>query len=530
MLKLLFADDELHIREYMKTVIDWNALGIILCECAKNAEEAIDIAEREKPDMVFLDINMPGMDGLTLTAALKEKFPYLVFAFITGYSEFEYARKALQLGAEDYILKPFSAEELQKAVLRLRMKIKKRIRERHESIEDQRILLENLLNRMIMVNDVYLNQKYLSRLQEMGIQFAFDMFLITQIELNYKDGARDEDNDLWKFCIQNIMEEYPVLSGITQFVLSGEDNKMLILMNGDAEALSEDLLSGYYSKIMTIVWDCLNTMVTIGVGEKVDKVELLSDSYQKAVVACSERYTQGTGKIFFYSKVKSQDRNSGFYRLDMNDRVLEVLRKKDKKKMKDIFQELYENTRKQKYSYDYSYIIFSGILATCLSYISDMNGSIAQILGEQFSPYQELQRKSSVKECVDWLEEIFEKTINEFQNTRSKRADEIIQSVENYIREHYFDYELTIEGIAEGVYLDASYIRRIFSKYMGCTISDYLSEMRLKVAGKLLEEGKMTVSQIAEKVGYSDPGYFAKCFKKYYGVTPTNYLSNIWRG
>lgn len=529
-LKLLIADDELHIREYMKTVLDWNSLGITLCEIAKNSEEAINIAGKEKPDLALLDINMPGMDGLTLTEKLKEKFPELVVAFVTGYSEFEYARKALQLGADEYILKPFSEQELQNAVLRLGMKIKKRLRERHESEEDQKVLLENLLSRMILVKDPYLNQRYLLRLQSMGIRFPNPLFLISQIELNYKDAVKDEDNDLWKFSICNIMEEYPVLSGISQYILYGEDNKILVLMNGKEDAFLEDRLAGYYGDIRKIVEDCLNMQITVGIGEMADKIGLLPDSYEKAVVACYERYTQGTGKIFFYSNVRLQDRNAGFYRLDMNDRILESLRKKDKKKMKEIFQELFTEIQKQKYSYDYSYMIFSGILATCLSYISDMNGSIAQVLGERFSPYQELQRKSSVKECVDWLEGIFDKTIDEFLNTRSKRADEIIQSVESYIREHYTDYTLTVEGIAEGVFLDASYIRRIFSKYMGCTISDYLTEIRLKEAEKLLENGRFSVSQIAEKVGYTDPGYFAKCFKKYYGVTPTNYLANIRRG
>lgn len=529
MLKLLIADDELHIREYMKTVLDWNSMGIALCQVAKNSEEAICIAEKEKPDMALLDINMPGMDGLALTEKLKEKFPGLVFAFVTGYSEFEYARKAIQLGADEYILKPFSEQELQNTVLRLSMKIKKRFHERHESEEDQRVLLENLLIRMILVKDVHLSQRYLPRLQNMGIRFLHPFFLISQVELNYKDNIKDGDNDLWKFSVRNIMEEYQVLSGVSQYILYGEDNKLLVFMNGAEDAITENQLAGYFSNIQRVVEECLNIRITVGVGGKTDGIGQLYDSYEKAVVACYERYTQGAGKIFFYSKVRFQDRSAGFYRLDMNDRILEALRKKEKSDIKKIFSELYMEIQRQKYSYDYSYMIFSGLLATCLSYISDMNGSIAQILGENFSPYQELQKKSSVKECVDWLEEIFGKTIDEFQNTRSKRADEIIQAVENYIREHYSDFTLTIEGIAEGVFLDASYIRRIFSKYMGCTISDYLTEIRLKEAQKLLDLGKQTVAQIAEKVGYTDPGYFAKCFKKYYGITPTNYQANIRR-
>ena len=99
--------------------------------------------------------------------------------------------------------------------------------------------------------------------------------------------------------------------------------------------------------------------------------------------------------------------------------------------------------------------------------------------------------------------------------------DEIIDAVEKEIQKHYQEYDLTVEKIAENVYLDSSYIRRIFSKYKGRTIVDYLTDYRMKEARKLLEKGGIPVGRVAEMVGYTDQGYFSKCFKKYYGMTPS---------
>ena len=171
MLKLLIADDELYVREYMKTILDWNSLGICVCGCAEDGPEAIEVAENTKPDMAFLDINMPGMDGLTLTETLKEKFPDLVIAFVTGYSEFEYARKALQLGAEEYLLKPFSPEELGTAVQRMLLKIKKRREERHESRSDRLVLRENVIHQLLNSGDMNLYESRKKHMETLGIQF-----------------------------------------------------------------------------------------------------------------------------------------------------------------------------------------------------------------------------------------------------------------------------------------------------------------------------------------------------------------------
>ena len=207
MLKLLIADDELYVREYMKTILDWNSLGICVCGCAEDGPEAIEVAENTKPDMAFLDINMPGMDGLTLTETLKEKFPDLVIAFVTGYSEFEYARKALQLGAEEYLLKPFSPEELGTAVQRMLLKIKKRREERHESRSDRLVLRENVIHQLLNSGDMNLYESRKKHMETLGIQFPYSDFLAVQMEIQMRENVSEEDWGLWKFSIRNIMEE-----------------------------------------------------------------------------------------------------------------------------------------------------------------------------------------------------------------------------------------------------------------------------------------------------------------------------------
>lgn len=519
MLNLLIADDELYVREYMKSVLEWEKLGIRISGCARDSEEALEMARADRPDLALLDINMPGADGLMLTETLKRENPDLVIGFVTGYSEFEYARKALQLGAEEYILKPFSPEELEAAVCRLKMKIQKRAQERHASMEENRVLKENLLRQLLIPKSDLREEQLKVRLKRRGISLPYECFLVVKLDIHFMDPSQENDTELWKFSIRNILEEYQTASGTVQQILDGEEKKTILILNGSRESMEKEKLRQHFGELQKMLWEYLKLYVMAGIGEIKNGLSSLYDSACEADIACQEQYIQGAPEVLFYSEV----RTTGFYRLDMNARILEILRRKDKTLLRKELENVVLDMRREQYSYDYSYMIFGGILSIGLSFLSDMNANITEVLGKDFSPYRELGKCKSAEECKEWLLKILEKIVDEFSRTRSRRADEIIQEVEKCVREQYGDYTLTVEKIAESVYLDASYIRRIFSKYMGCTIVDYLTEYRMNRAKKLLETGDMPVSLVAEKVGYMDPGYFSKCFKKYYGVTPSNY-------
>ncbi len=117
--KVLIVDDEKYVRIGIKGETDWALIGCEVVGEASNGEEALEVAERTRPDLVISDIRMPKMDGIELAQRLMEKYPEIKVIFLTAYSEFEYARQAVRLGVSDYLLKPFQDGELEGAVQRL---------------------------------------------------------------------------------------------------------------------------------------------------------------------------------------------------------------------------------------------------------------------------------------------------------------------------------------------------------------------------------------------------------------------------
>lgn len=532
MFKILIADDEPRFRDYMKTVLDWYELGFEICAIVKNGEEALQASEEMQPDIALLDINMPRMDGITLTAKLRQNLKNILIVFITGYSEFEYARKALQLGVDEYILKPFSKEELTNIILKLKLKIEKRIFDEKYLLQDRQILREELLNEIINCKIPENMADFTEKLSHLDINFCFDHFLVSVIEIDSVSQmwTTPESIDLWKFGITNIVQDIVPNENKQHFVFCGDENRIISLLNLRDFDDVENFAVKYFEKVRDLVLQYFGFTITVGVGNIVHKLQFVSDSYRKALIAAQDKFISGLGQVNCFSNLPSQNGKAGFYRLDLNDKLLTSLRKNDRDNLKVILVSVKEDIREKQLSIDYAYTMMIGMLSICLSYITEMNCSIAEIFGEQFSPYQELYNRRSLDECFILLEDILVKTLEKFENPRSRKVSSTLRDVEEYIKQNYSDPNLTVETIASNVYFDASYIRRIFSKYMNCTISDYITMVRVKEAKKLMEGLELSITEVSERVGYNDPGYFSKCFKKYFKISPSKYMSQLQNG
>lgn len=123
MFNVAIVDDEVLFRHFLKTALPWEDLGFTICWEARNGEEALKLVDKSLPDLMLVDITMPFINGMELTEIIKEKYPSTNIILVTGHNEFEYARNALRLGVIDYILKPFSSEELSLTIARVKEKL-----------------------------------------------------------------------------------------------------------------------------------------------------------------------------------------------------------------------------------------------------------------------------------------------------------------------------------------------------------------------------------------------------------------------
>lgn len=530
MIKVLIADDEKRFRQYMENILDWNALGFELCGVAVNGEQAMELLEMKKPDIALLDINMPKMDGIELTEKLKALSPDTYVVFITGYSEFEYARKAVQLGVSEYLLKPFSREELGKVLLKLKESILRRKDNEKRHQNERKILLEEMLNKMMRLETIDSEEmeEYKEKLTQLGCSLTGSHFIVTVIEIDKINGKEigKEDRKLWMFGIRNIMEELSENEGKVQTSFYNYEGHLVSIWEGDRSILTREVYD-FMVSLGNLAGSLLGISITIGMGSSVKEFQEIPNSYRKALVSLQYKYVWGAGKVISYEESSGQVQKADFYRLDLTEKLLIYLRKNDVQKVKETLQLVEQEMISNHYSMDYANAAIMGILSICLSYIVEMKGNISEILGKDFFPYQSLKQMESLAESFEWLFNIFQTTAEYFKKPRSKRAEQIIEEVETYIQEHYSDFQLTAVDISEAVFLDISYIRKIFSRYKEYTIQDYITSVRMNAAKEKLEQQNYSIAEIAEMCGYMDAGYFSKCFKKFYHVSPRQYLNQL---
>ena len=151
--RILLVDDEEEVRKGILRKMDWEKLGFQVAGDAENGEEALEKIEQLKPDVVMTDIRMPYMDGLTLTARIRQKYPSMKVLIFSGYDDFEYAQQAIKLNVAEYILKPVNVEELTEILNRVRENLDEEIEQRR----DINLLRERYRSSLPIIREIFLN-------------------------------------------------------------------------------------------------------------------------------------------------------------------------------------------------------------------------------------------------------------------------------------------------------------------------------------------------------------------------------------
>lgn len=526
MVRIIIADDEPHFCTYMQNIIAWEEEGFEICAVCKNGKEVLSAFEKYNPDVVLLDINMPGIDGLTLGEILRKENSDIKIIFITGYSEFEYARKAIQLGAVEYILKPFSKDELMAVMEKIKLRIQQQAMAQYQRNIDLQIVREEILKKWICEINEKERARFEADLERIGIHFPYEYYQVQVLEIDTISSMWNnrEDIELWKFGIKNILDELMEQNEWKQISFCGWEERIVSILNIEPEEYRKRAWEKGYKETQRQIERHLKGTVSIGAGTLEKGIEKVNVSYRNSLIALEEKFLRGNNAFILFEEVTEQNSQTNIYRLEIYDRLLKGLRKGDIEEIEELLRELEVEMQRTHLSSEYIYLILSGMMSVCLSYVTEMNGDIQKIGGMKFSPYTEMYKASSLEQCILYLKNTFKKVIHEYQSTTSKRKKEITEKVCDFIWEHYSDSQMTVESIAASIFLDPSYIRRVISSQLSCTVSDLISEVRMKEAARMIKETELSISMIAERVGYNEPGYFSRCFKKYYGITPRQFV------
>ncbi|WP_214630881.1 response regulator [Paenibacillus agaridevorans] len=522
MIKVMIVDDEIIFRDYLRGLLPWEDYGMGIVAEARNGVDALEQAKLCKPDIMLVDISMPFMDGLQLTEQLKQSVPDTVVVLVTGHNEFEYARKAIKLGVQDYILKPFTKEELLLTLIHINSHIQKANENKLTLKVNETMLNEWTLNRLIM-NELPDSEESRERLAALHLHatstytYQVACIEIDHMEVNWSNSS---DRELWKFAVTNILNETLQVDG-KLIVFNGPEGRIICIYA--LEAMQSAAFIEGFEHLKELIKKYLKLTITIGVGSVYPAHDGLRRSYSEAIDALHNKFVIGNDSVIVHGERRANTGqwSSGIVNSQRREELQLALKLMDRQAIESQLQDIFEAMKGQSLSIDYVYVICMGLVSTCLSHLTENGHPVEDCFGEHFYPYSMITKKQSIDETANWIMEVHLRVIDYMKLHRLTKSDKIADLAQQYIHEHYGDPELKVEQIAQHVFINGSYLRAIFKKAHGVTVTDYVTKTRMQTAKDLLLSGDMKISDVSTRVGYNDPAYFSRAFKKYYGFAPS---------
>lgn len=538
MIKVFLVEDEYAIREGIKKSVNWEANGYTLVGEAGDGEMAFPKIVKARPDILITDIRMPFMDGLELSRLVKKEIPNIKIVVLSGYDDFNYAKQAISIGVEEYILKPVSGENLLTELGKIADAINV---ERQDELAKDKYLRDMEEIRTLakqkfihdMIDGKLSMQESLEQGRELGIDITAAYYSIVLFQAFPKNKAgvpAEEEFDVAEYS--GVSEE--IYSRIRETV-SESPNVYLYEQVGDVLCFLEksDSLNDMNQntqKGIDIIKEIMSTksdwIYFISIGKPVERIRDVNSSYRDASKRFAERYMLDESFIFYGGNANSNVLDIGGIDIKMVSQktIFHFLRNGTLVEIDDLVSEYFSSLGEEAMeSRLFCQYVLMEALISGMAFLDSMNVSrekAASILGELSDPVRFVD---SVDKAKDYITRIL-KVLIEYRNQVSdKKYTEIIDKAREFIKAQYKNDEMSLQTVASYVNVSSNHFSAIFRKETGETFIDYLTKVRMDNAKDLLTCTSMKTSEIGFEVGYKDPHYFSYIFKKTIGMSPKEY-------
>ena len=539
MLKIFLAEDEVIVRETIKRMIPWENLGFELVGEAADGEMALPLLIRQQPDLLITDIKMPFMDGLTLARLAKKEVPGLKVVILSGYDDFNYAKQAINIGVEDYLLKPITKNALIERLteIRSRYEDEKTQREYYEKFHREmqayeknssRDFFEALVSGSLDMMEVH------KRAEKLGLDIVAESYniLIFTMNCNEDFSGQREGYSSWEAESLEMLEKF--FTG-HPFAMLFRSNVFSygVLIKGEKNSIRENtrICVEEIRKIFDRKED--NKEWFVAVGESVERLSQIQKSYHSASRAFSQRYLYD-GKVLHYDEMLAMEKK------DVTNDDSEYLQKVDVNALNPtILQKFLSNgllEETENFVQDYFYAIGQEPMESVVfrSYvILNVRFSVLSFLKELGCDTKTLEPEDTEKilaesgrnmeSTIAYAEKLVSQAIQLRDRNSGNKNRSILKTAVDFIDQHYMEEDMSLNKAANAANVSANHFSALFSQNMGQTFIEYLTSLRMDKAKEYLRCTGMRSSEIAGEVGYKDAHYFSYLFKKTQGMTPSDY-------
>lgn len=515
---VIIVDDELFVRKGLIEMIDWESSGFRVLDEADNGEDALDLIRKKQPNLVITDIRMPSLDGIGLIQAVTEEHLETEFIIISGYNDFSYAQQAVRYGVLDYVLKPINENEIVKTLHKLRDKFsaQKQLQDRL-IIQEGEKLIETLIRGEAKDNDLELWEKHWT--------------CTGAKEFNY---VLLEINNVFPWSDSPVPTKAELKDGIQQVIqqLSSETPVVYQHRRAFGFIVPDFYLREHAGDIRCFIADALRQLnkhfpleIQAYVGRTVSSFMLMKHSYSSAKETVQYKYFRHNQRVLLHSDIADINLNYIHISNQVYRPIIEAIEENNKNELIPAIDRLFAEFEKKMVSQEAIKAVIIQCVHSLLNTIRGMEGDEKQLaslmpimnwhdhnitFGGLRSLFETFALESA--ELIQWL----------YQSYGSGG----IYKIKCYVDKNFHE-NLNLKSIANQFYMNSAYLGQVFKKNYGIYFNDYLLQLRITEAKKLLRQTDLRIYEIAEQVGFKNADYFVTQFEKLEQMTPTEYRSRI---
>lgn len=541
MYKLVIVDDEPTVRFGLRNYFDWSAYDIEFAGEADDGDTGLELIDRVQPDLVLTDVRMINMDGIRMSAQIKERYPHIKIVFVSGHDDADYLKSALKVNAVDYIFKPVNMQELKTVVERVTGELQAEAKEKMliadmqvKLTQSMPLLREKFL--MSLIRDgISKPGGARNRLEFLQLQLPADTsywVIVVTVDDNAEvvEPRSERDKQLLSYAVLNVCQEL-IDRHMAGYAFENRSSEYVGILHADNDGNEEeqhgDLLFVLAEEIRENLQRWLSITVTIGVGERVSQLSALPMSYSQAREAADQKWYLGKNRVISMDSLEHEEES--MYRFDhaQSERFLSVLKAAEPNQLSlelnDLFEQLGRNRRE---GFKYCRNVCLQLILLSNRLLLELNVQSRDLEEKELSLWERVFKQETVTDLKFTLEAHLINVCSRIQEKRSGKSSNVIERIRQVIEQRFAD-NLTVADIAESVYLSPTYVSLLYKQETGETVYEYLTKVRIEKAKELLCDPTVKFYEVCYAVGYSDPSHFSKLFKKVTGFTPSAYREQV---
>lgn len=506
MCKVMLVDDEKFILEGVSKIIDWGSMGAEIVHLANNGQDALEKYKAQSVDIIVTDISMPKLNGIELIRSIKEISDATKFIILSGYDDFSFAKEAISLGIENYILKPINEVELESTIKNVIEKI--RLEKKTFIFEKQNIeTLKNNIYSRLLINNI--NK---SELEERGfmLNLSLDKAFYHSAIIRISEEDNTEEN-------RTILLDY-----IGDICAEGQgdifvDNKRnMVFLKGWAYEVDQEVVMEYYEELLKNLKNKLGMKVFISLGAMVKGYNNIGKSFEEAEGLSKYLLVNGYNNIITKDSIdlKLERNKISVDLINLRKLIIEKKKPQVREEIINIFTDIRNNSPEEIYDLSIKIIVMidetgEEFKIWSMKEYSTLRTMIIRVCNEETL---EGLREHLIKEAQELIDKL---------NSSNCKYTPVVQQIITYINENSAQ-DMNLKTLAQKFNMNTSYLGQMFSNEVGMSFAVYLNKCKNEKAKDLLLNTSMKINDISKIVGYSDASYFYRKFKKYYGVCPAD--------